>query len=112
MKNRISDLRNHMFAQLERLGDENLSQEQLSLEISRSKAISDLGKVVVESAKTELLHAKLVGGKSGKELDNRFMDEDITEHKAIERPAAEYSNMTQDKIISKYAPEETAPNNL
>lgn len=105
MKNRISDLRNHMFAALERLGEENLSQETLSMEVSRSKAISDLGKVIVESVKTELLHAKLVGGKSGKELDNRFMDEDITEHKAIERPKAEYSNITQERLIEHHTKE-------
>lgn len=103
MKNKISDLRNHMFAALERLGDENMTPEQLAMEVSRSKSISDLGKVIVESAKTELLHAKLVGKKDN--LDNQFMDEDITEAKEIERPKAEYSNTTRQALIEKHAPD-------
>jgi hypothetical protein len=69
MKNKISDLRNHMFAALERLGNEEITEEDLKKEIERSKAISEVGKVIVESAKTEVLYAK-----------------------KIERPPAVYSN--------------------
>lgn len=60
MKNKIGDLRDHMFAQLERLGQEDLSPEQLKTEIERAQAISEVGKVIVESAKTEVLHLKLM----------------------------------------------------
>jgi hypothetical protein len=69
MKNKISDLRDHMFAALERLGDENLSEEDLKKEISRSQAISEVGKVIVESAKTEVLFAKLTGKKEKQPTD-------------------------------------------
>lgn len=55
MKNKISDLRDHMFAALERLGDADLSKEDLAKEIERARAISEVGKVIVESAKTEVL---------------------------------------------------------
>lgn len=61
MKNKISDLRDHMFAALERLGNEDISEDDLKKEISRSQAISEVGKVIVESAKTEVLYAKLTG---------------------------------------------------
>lgn len=63
MKNKISDLRDHMFAALERLADESMTPEKLKEEISKSKAISDIGKVIVESAKTEILYAKMTGKK-------------------------------------------------
>lgn len=52
-----------MFATLERLGNEELSDEELKKEISRAQAISEVGKVIVESAKTEVLFAKLTGKK-------------------------------------------------
>jgi len=38
MQNKIINLNNHLFAQLERLGDESLTQEELDLEINHSTA--------------------------------------------------------------------------
>lgn len=90
MKNKISDLRDHMFAQLERLGNEGITEEELKKEISRSQAISEIGKVIVESAKTEVLYAKLTGKRS--EEPTKFLEEE--EPKVIDRPPAEYSNKT------------------
>ena len=51
MKNKLSDLNNHLFAQLERLSDEDLTCEELEKEISRGKAINDVAKTVVENAR-------------------------------------------------------------
>lgn len=80
-----------MFAQLERLGDETLKKEELEKEIRRAKAISDIGKVIVESAKTELLHAKLT--KKNERQAEKFLGlEEETLKPAIVRPPAEYSN--------------------
>lgn len=73
MKNKISDLRDHMFAALERLADESMTPEKLKEEISKSKAISDIGKVIVESAKTEILYAKLTGKKE--QQPTKFLEE-------------------------------------
>ena len=53
-KNTLLDLNNHLFAQLERLGDEDLSQEDLQKEISRAKAISGVAKNIIDNAKTTL----------------------------------------------------------
>ncbi len=39
MKNKLTDLQNHLFAQLERLGEEQLSSEQLAIEVKRSQAM-------------------------------------------------------------------------
>ena len=60
MKNTIRDLNNHLFAELERLGDEDLEGEELKDEIRRATAIAavssqviQLGNLVVKAAKVE-----------------------------------------------------------
>ena len=50
MKNALSDLNNHLFAQLERLGNEDLSGEELQDEISRSKAITGIATAIIDNA--------------------------------------------------------------
>lgn len=39
MKNTLSDLNNHLFAQLERLGEEDLDEEEIKKEVQRIKRI-------------------------------------------------------------------------
>jgi len=51
MKNKLSDLNNILFAQLERLSDEDLSTEGLQKEIDRSKAITGLATQVIGNAR-------------------------------------------------------------
>ncbi|WP_445458408.1 hypothetical protein [Flavobacterium sp. HNIBRBA15423] len=68
-KNTLSDLNNHLFAQLERLSEEDISQEELNKEIERSKAINSVAKNIIDNAKTTLEGAqfsyeKLPGNKS------------------------------------------------
>jgi len=50
MKNKLTDLNDHLFLQLERLNDESLSGDELKYEIERSKAITDISKEVVSNA--------------------------------------------------------------
>jgi hypothetical protein len=59
MKNHLSDLNNHLFAQLERLGDEDLDQDGLQREIDRSRAIASVAKEIVANANTVLRAAEL-----------------------------------------------------
>lgn len=49
-QNKLSDLNNHLFAELERLDDEELTGDKLIEEINRAKAITDVAKQVVENA--------------------------------------------------------------
>ena len=53
-RNTLMDLNNHLFAELERLGDEGLTQEELEKEIARADAITKVGNVLVTNAKTAL----------------------------------------------------------
>jgi len=85
MKNRISNLRDHMFAQLERLGNEELTDDELKKEIQRAQAISEVGKVIVESAKTEVMYAKLTGKR--KDEPTKFLEQEGEESKSITPPA-------------------------
>lgn len=61
MKNKIEDLRNHMFLQLEKLSEAE-TEEEIKKELEKSKAIADLGKVLVDSAKVEVDFLKATGG--------------------------------------------------
>lgn len=54
MKNKLIDLNNHLFAQLERLSDESLKGDKLKDEITRSKAITGVAKEVISNGKLAL----------------------------------------------------------
>jgi hypothetical protein len=56
VKNKIEDLRNHLFATLEALRDEDKP-----MEIERAQAIAEVAQVIVNSAKVENDHIKLTG---------------------------------------------------
>lgn len=96
----MGNLRDHMFAAFERLGAEDLSEEDLKKEILRSQAISEVGKVIVESAKTQVMYAKLT--RQREEQPDKFLEEKIDETPVpkIERPKAEYSNRSSMNIVS------------
>lgn len=50
MKNKLTDLNNHMFEQLERLNDDDLSSEELDNEIKRAKAMSGIASNIISNA--------------------------------------------------------------
>ncbi|MCG7551600.1 hypothetical protein [Pseudoalteromonas sp. Of7M-16] len=65
MKNKLVDLNNHLFAQLERLGDEDLTGEKLKEEIARGKAITSVSKEIVSNANLVLDAEKYRTGYNG-----------------------------------------------
>ncbi|WP_066517643.1 hypothetical protein [Sphingobium cloacae] len=54
MKNKLTDLNNHLFAQLERLAEEDLSAEQIDTEVKRADAIVALSDQIVSAANLQL----------------------------------------------------------
>ena len=49
MKNKMSDLHNHLFAQLERLGDEDLKGDELKEEVGRASAIAKISHQIISN---------------------------------------------------------------
>ncbi|WP_292085370.1 MULTISPECIES: hypothetical protein [unclassified Brevundimonas] len=60
MKNKLSDLNNHLFAQLERLGEEDLTAEQIDAEAKRADAIVDISDQILRNADLHLKAATLI----------------------------------------------------
>ena len=57
MKNKISDLRDHLFATLESLRDEDKP-----MELDRAKAIAEVSQQIINSAKVECEFLEITGG--------------------------------------------------
>ncbi len=78
MKNKIEDLRNHLFATLEALQD-----PEKPMEIERAKAVAEVAKVVIDSAKAEVEFLRVTGSAKG----SGFIPQPAIEAKPTERPA-------------------------
>lgn len=65
MRNTLGDLNNHLFAQLERLGEEDLSGVKLSEEINRAKAMSQVASQIIANGKLVLEAIQVADEKLG-----------------------------------------------
>lgn len=59
-KNRLVDLNNHLFAQLERLSEEELTPEQIETEAKRTEAIVSVSQQIIQNADLALKGARLI----------------------------------------------------
>lgn len=62
-KNKLSDLRNHLFETLERLKD-----EEKPMDVDRARAVSEVAHTIIESAKVELRAMELAGTSEGSDF--------------------------------------------
>ena len=60
MKNKMSDVRNHLVAMMERLSEEDLSADAVAKEVEKAKALSGLAKEYTSNVKLELDARRLV----------------------------------------------------
>lgn len=59
-QNKISDLNNHLFAQLERLGDESIKGDEMEQEFKKAKAIGNISGQIIKAAALTMQTAKMV----------------------------------------------------
>ena len=59
MKNKLSDLNNHLFAQLERLSDEDIKGEDLDEEIRRAEAVCNVATQIIDNGSLALKAEKM-----------------------------------------------------
>lgn len=64
-KNKLADLNDHLFAQLERLSDESLTAEQIDREHARAEAIVAVADQIIRNAHIHVEVAKLIAGRGG-----------------------------------------------
>lgn len=80
-RNKLTDLNNHLFAQLERLGDEDLKGEDLKNEVQRARAITDVASKVVDNARVSLEAARYLTLEGNKESLPEYIALDYKEVK-------------------------------
>lgn len=82
MKNKIEDLRDHLFETLESLRD-----KEKPMDIDRARAIADVARVVVDSAKAENDFIRLTGSKGSGFIPKALPPGDVAETPApVEQP--------------------------
>lgn len=60
MKNKLMDLNDHLFMQMERLGDEDLTPEQIETEAQRADAMVSVSDQIISGASLQLKAVQLV----------------------------------------------------
>jgi hypothetical protein len=86
MRNKIDDLRNHLFETLEALKD-----DEKPMELERARTIAEVAKQIVESAKVEVAFLKVTGAVRSTD----FLPVDNTLRVPIGRQLPGHGNGTQ-----------------
>jgi len=60
MKNKLTDLNNYLFEQLERLNDDELTGEELEIQLKKTKAVTEVSQNIINNAKQVLDSCKFM----------------------------------------------------
>lgn len=75
MKNKLVDLNNHLFLELERLNDEDLTGEELAEEIKRAESITKISNAIISNSNVVLRAVQIKGEHCGlKENDLKMLE--------------------------------------
>lgn len=80
MKNKLTDLNDHLFAQLERLDDDDLTEEDLDKEVKRAKAMAMVGSQIIGTANVWIEAARLRNEAPGTELPEQISGVEAKPH--------------------------------
>lgn len=69
-KNKLIDLNDHLFEQLERLNDDDLTDERLGQEVKRATSMSNIAKQIIDSGRLAFDAKKAV-------LDGQVHEHDV-----------------------------------
>lgn len=79
MQNKLTDLNNHLFAELERLSEEDLTDEELERELKRAEAIGKISAQVISNGHLALSAAKLRAEYDGGSVSTPLLKEILNE---------------------------------
>lgn len=54
MKNKLTDLNNYLFEQLERINDDSLNEEDLNKEIKKAETITTIAETIIKNGELQL----------------------------------------------------------
>lgn len=91
-KNTNADLRDHMFTMIEMLDDNTLKGEELKEAIEKARQIGELGKIIIDVQKVDLLAEKIKQDHEHKMSKVLLMDMDPPKQLEFVRPPAHYTN--------------------
>ena len=87
MKNRLQDLNDHLFAQMERLSEEGIAVEQIEAEVKRTDAIVAVSDQIIANANFHLKAAQLIAHMLGRlRIAKLILLELLVREKARELP--------------------------
>jgi hypothetical protein len=86
MKNKLIDLNNHLFEQLERLNDEDLTPEQIAHEVTRTDAMVKVSEQIISNATIALRGAELLAEYGGEGKFEHMLPMVGSDPKVIEGP--------------------------
>ena len=104
MKNKLTDLNNHLFAQLERLGDEDLTPDKIEAEVKRADAIVGIADQIVRGADLQLKAVTILANHGARVGHHLTMLEDRQPPALAAVPAASWCDQCETRV----GPEEAA----